>query len=356
MSEFVIRTGPLSSLKSLHYHLAPQLKKLREAYLLGQTPDVCWDMNDVVGQRSISIAALTAFLSNAERLRDFVGKPIPIRMGWDSRVLSFLSDIDFIQLSKQLEIFVWQEEIFGGFERGVTNPNTKILYFDAMPYSQPQDIDELNILKINVKQKIASNFILRVGKVFDGLDQRLKWTVSNTTLELIANSLIHGLSSCFIGIQRTKPRITVCVCDTGIGFAKSLNKFNYLGAQLPLSNIQSLIVGSLIQKKEHGLRLAISEVLNYTDVLSDDNNHGWVIISSYNSEIRWQKKNWHRAKSFYDSKSRDQSMYVPNVDELLGPEKKFVRFGDDVFDGYWNNSNTALLGTRIAFEILIKNR
>ena len=349
MEQIILRTGALTSFKSLHYNLAPKLKLLREAYARGETPSVCWDLKEV-GQRTTSMAALTAFLSIAKRIRDFIGNPIPVIMNWDPNVLAFWADTDFLGIANKFEVFQWPEGMLGGFSRGKTNPNTKILYFADVPKISLTTFDEINDYKAYLKQKISPNLLLRTASVLHNMDTKLKLTVSNTTLELVANSLIHGLDISFVGIQRTSSRITVSVCDTGIGFRRSLKKI-FPNPEIKINNIQALIIGSLVQKKEHGLRLAINEVLNYSPFMNDITNQGWVMISSYESEIRWQKLNWDRAQKIYDSYNYD--FFIPDENELLGNRLENNN-GPDA--GYWINYNDLLIGTRVSFEIYTKNR
>lgn len=352
--DIILKVGPLTSFRSLLYYLSPKLTELREAYVVGKTPNVFWDITSL-GQRNINISVLTAFVGIAKRVRDFVGKPIPVLAIWNPNVLAFLADVDFFEIDKKFQLFEWKEGFIGGFQRGNLNPNSKILYFADIPKIEFKSMDDLNSYKAELKQRIAPNLFLRTSEIFDGINTKLKLTVSNTTLELIANSLIHGQSIAFVGVQRTKPRISVSVCDTGIGFPRSLKKYLFQ-KEFKMSHAQGIVIGSLIQKKEHGLRLAISEVLNYNNVFEeyvdqyiDEKNDGWVIISSYDTEIRWQKNNWQKAKVEFDK----EDLRIANISEykILGKPLEDFPSSENTLSGYWSKYDNFLIGTRITFEI-----
>jgi hypothetical protein len=349
----LINVGPLTSFNSVHYYLAGKLKNLREDYLSGKTPEIIFDLRNVEYRR-MHISALAALLSISKRVRDFTNKPIPLMLKWDPEVQAYWADIGFFEIDKRFEIFQWPEGYVGGFERGKTNPWTKILYFaDINPQEQFESLDDLIEFKKILKQKIAPNFLLRCAAIFNGLNGHFGNMVSNTALELIVNSLIHAESVAFVGIARSHKRISISVCDTGIGFIKSLARtYPKIISSSNITHAGGIILGSLIQKKEHGLRLAINEVLGYEDFVSDfDNeNEGWVVVSSYDCEVRWQKRNWGIAKQKFDALEGFENF--PNENYFLGePMKEFVE-REKILEGYWKRYSNFLMGTRITFEIL----
>jgi hypothetical protein len=348
----VVNIGPLTSFNSLLYHIGPQFQKIRDAYLRGESPEIIFDFKNLGFQKGMSIAAITALLSSAKKLKDFLSFPIPAIINWDPVLLGFLADIGFFEYCDKFQIFEWlPKNIIGGYKSGKTNPNTKILYYaDIHKIRSDEDLLRIGEIKAGLKQKISSNFLMRTSRLFEGFDNTLEEIIGNTSLELIVNSLVHGEDTAWVGIQRSSKRITISICDSGIGFQKSLRRSyknqNNLGN---LNYEDSLFTGCLVQKNEHGLRLAISEVLNmeYSDLSA--NNEGWVIISSFNTEIRWQKNNWKSALNYFDNHTG-----IPKIVEGLGSKLDNFIEREQIENGYWKKFDNYLLGTRITFEIVIK--
>lgn len=335
------------------YHLGPKFQEIRESYLKGETPDFVFDLRNLQYSKQISIAALTAFLSNSKRMSDFLGFPIPAILNWDPELQGFLADIGFFDTSEKHKIFNWgPANLIGGFHRGKTNPFTKILHYSDIQHLKTElDLHSIGKIKAILKQRIAPNFLMRCSGIFQGFDDKLEAVLSNTALELIVNSLIHAEDIAFVSVQRTSTRITISVCDSGIGFSKSLKRtFKKHRLYESLSNEDAILTGCLVQKNEHGLRLAISEVLNYKELSDDDENEGWVIISSYDTEVRWQKKNWRKSIEYFDTGTNYQN---PKIQEIMGPSVKDFIERSKVEEGYWRKYESYLIGTRITFEIIL---
>lgn len=353
MEPIIINTGTLSSYNSLVYHLAPKLKQIRELYLSGTTPRVILNLSHLE-YGNISISALTGLLCNCKKLRDFLGYPIPATLRWDPQVQGFLADIEFFKIADKFQIFQWiPDGIVGGYKMGVINPNTKILYYADIKPIKSIDLLNIGVEKASLKQKIAPHFLMRCANLFNDFDDRLEDIISNTTLELIVNCLMHAEDIAFVGLQRTKKRITISVCDSGIGFSKSLSRsYPNIPYFKKLTTIEGIAIGSLIQKNVHGLRLAINEVLNFNQFdASYDDNEGWVTISSFDSELRWQKANWARAIEIFDSINFEKQK--PDILKALGnPLTNYVD-KNKISLGYWKNYDDLLIGTRITFEIQI---
>lgn len=352
MQEYIIRVGPLNSINSLYVFLGPAMHEVRNQFIHGRFTDIKFDLRNLVYQR-INISALSAFLSTSRKIREVTGKPIGLIFNWEPNIFAFLTDVGFFSISKKLDIFYWDERIVGGFKSGVTNPNTKIVYFsdhEAMKISDGLNEQELISYKSKLKQRIIPNFVLRCAAILSDFPPSLKNTVINSAIELIVNALVHGQDLAVVGLQRSSRRITVCVSDSGIGFRKSISKtFGENFANI--SHSQALLIGSLMQKSEHGLRLAIEEVLNFDSVMLPRDllvNEGWVILSSYDAELRWQKFNWANAKQQFDSFSLNGAF--PATENFLG--ESVVKIEQDSSSlGYWKNHQNTLVGTRVTFEI-----
>lgn len=350
MEKKIITIGPATSINSLVYHLGTQFLQIRNDYIHGRRPEFSFDFSDMKG-RSISLPALASLLSVGKKLKDFIGYPIPVQMKWDPQVIAILQDSHFIPIAKKLNIFSFSD-VFEGTIRlnnEFLNPNTRLLYFgDIKPISNIPP-DQIGIEKAIHKQKIISNLRVRCANIFKGFDDNLENTLYNTLLELIVNSLMHGQEFAFVALQRTSKSITISVSDSGIGFKRSLfQTFNNPHFK-EITDAQAIFIGSLIQKDIHGLRLAIEEVLNYDNESIDDTNEGWVTISSYDAEIRWQKKNWRKAITYFDQ--LDLKNQAPSLTKVFGAPLEKIVDRQTLEEGYYRIYNHFLIGTRISFEI-----
>lgn len=353
MDSKAINVGPLTSFNSIVYHLSKEFLLIRNDYILGKRPKFHFDLSDLK-KDTISLPALAAFLATGKKLSDFVGYPIPIKMLWNPQVIAFLIDCQFIAIATKLKIFDFSETTIGAMRLHdeYLNPNTRLIYFgDIKPISNISQ-DNIGSEKASHKQKIIGNLRVRCANVFKGFDSKLENTIINTTLELIVNSLMHGEEVAFVALQRSSKNIIISVCDSGIGFRKSLARTYDYEHFKKLSDSEAILIGSLIQKNLHGLRLAITEVLNFDEEdIGDNINEGSVIVSSFNAEIRWQKNNWAKAIKYFDE--IDIIKQNPDLNSVFGPPLKSYVDRDRIEEGYYKTYNHFLIGTRISFEILI---
>ena len=352
MEKFILNPGPLTSFNSLSYYLAPQLSELRYIYRSGGSPKIELDLRNLsVG--FISIPALASLLSVTRRISEYVNYPIETYFSLNPVIQSFLNSVDFFSLALKLNILTWDNSTVGGFFKSSINPNTRILYFGDVIYDiESYSSEDLILLKALHKEKIGPNLKFRISEIFKNFDSKLQNIIENTTLELIMNCLIHGKDYAFVGIQRTSKRITISVCDSGIGFQKSLkNSYKKYYKDVDLNNAQSIVIASMIQEDGHGLKGAISQVLNYNGFNFNFDNHGWVIISSFDTEIRWQKKNWDKALSFYDKYSIRN--HPPDLTYILGSPTKTLLSKERLEKGYWKKFDHLLVGSRVTFEIVL---
>jgi len=352
METFTINPGPLSSFSSLTTNIGPQLEILRNDYSQGKTPHIVLDISHL-SYGNISISALAALLSICNRLSHFFGKPVYAEIPMNSNVQSYLMQVEFFKIAAKLKILQWDILKLATFMPPVINPATKILYFADVSTSRlNHNADTIIRAKALLKQKIGPNLSLRCADIFRNFDPALLYTVENTALEMITNCLIHARDIAFVGIQRSSKRITVSVCDSGIGFKRSL-PISYPDSPTfrAATTMQAIVLGSIIQNQEHGLRLAIGHVLNYEDDDLDNVNEGWVVVSSYDGEVRWQKENWKKVIEYY--KTHDVFITLPPVPKILGPENNRSVDYKEIEKGYWRTYQSSLVGTRISFEINI---
>jgi hypothetical protein len=345
--EILINVGTLSSFNSLYRNTAPKLDWLRNKITHGEKPNIVWDFNYVQSRR-MNMAALTAFLSVAYGVRKSYGKSIPIMMRWDPYVLRFLSDIGFFSVAEDLDILHWSPNLIGGMVHKKSNPNTKIIYFNNIPDKDNFDsVSQMNDWKEQSREELVVNEIYsRIDSLFvhenfyEEWNQHLVRLLSETIAELVVNALLHGQEIAFVGLQKSPKGVTVCVCDGGVGFLRSmLNNRPWLKQVGLNSNIDALVNASLLNEKEIGLRKAIEGI-----ILSD----GYIILSSVDCEVRWEESNWTMAKANFKNTGTHSSLQTAK--HILGDENPNIDF-EEVKNGYYRNFRSKLKGTRITFEI-----
>lgn len=342
MNEQVINVGSLSSLTNLNYHLTKELKTLRESYLDGNGNTPIWDLTNLIPKK-VSFAALTAFLSISKTIRDFIGKPIELKVLWHPDFQGFLSDIDFLKISSEFDLYDWKG-MLGGFKSNRTSPNTRIFFYSDIPEFGYTDSDQIINWKDTKREEIKRSISFRLKPIFDNdyfieeWNKELEAIFTTTISELVVNSLIHGRSIAFVGVQRTRKGITTCVSDSGIGFLNSLKKYKpEISEFLENSNLKSILYSSFQSKNKIGLYRAINDVID---------SGGYINISSFDSEIMWKQKFWAFINNY------------PNADEVLKIDVEKTEFYINKYSdlemlnkGYLRKYDHFIMGSRITFEI-----
>ena len=152
------------------------------------------------------------------------------------------------------------------------------------------------------------------------------------------NSLLHGNEVAFVGVQRSSKGITTAICDSGIGFPKSMQRnFTWLRDKNLLEHSKALILASLMSKNKIGLYRAIDDVLL---------TNGYVVMSSFNAEIRWENSLWEKAKDL----KIEQDGQIFDLQKLGKP---LIGYRDiqEIYQGYYKEYDSFLVGSRISFEI-----
>jgi len=281
-------------------------------------------------------------------MRQFTGCPQQTKVRWDPQVFSFWEDISLFKIAKEYDLFRWPEGCIGGFRSGVMNPDTRILVF---PYCRPpsRSVSAIrNHWKDAVRESVKSDLLLRCGRLFTPRKDLPEFTpflrdqVAITCAELVVNAVLHGRTSAFVGLQRSRTGITVVVCDSGRGFLASINeRLMQSGVMQLRSNLQALALGSLLNLRQMGLRGAIDSVVRHK---------GYVFMSSFKAEIRWSLSLWDHVVSLTPC-DEDALVNKGDVSAALGEPSRGRPSEDDLNRGYCRTWEFELRGSRIAFEI-----
>jgi hypothetical protein len=102
-----IDVGGLRSVESLVVRTGRSLKEYSDLYRRGASPEVIWDLRGCLPKR-MNMATVTAFLSVADRLREFSGRPQKARVQYNPKNFQFWDDIDFISIVHDLDLFKWK--------------------------------------------------------------------------------------------------------------------------------------------------------------------------------------------------------------------------------------------------------
>ncbi|MEA2206522.1 MAG: hypothetical protein QOE77_3298 [Blastocatellia bacterium] len=347
-----INVGPLNGLGSLCFHAAKTLSHFSDLYREGHVPKVVWDLRNVQ-PRHMSMAGLTAFLATAYRLRKFTTNAPSVQVSWNPQVFSFWEDISLFRIVSEHDIFRWPDAVTGGSWFGDTNPNTELLMFEYKEHvpDRSDNLDYWKTWKDTVRQKFKDLLLLRCGRLFEStwrsidFPEKLKDQVAVASAELVVNSILWGGSAAFVGLQRTSNGITVAVCDSGHGFFHSLYAQESSKQKVyPQNNLEALVIGSLINTREYGLRRVINTVIQ---------NGGKVLMSSYDSELHWKEPLWMRIQqATIETEGRPVDLGM--LTQTIGSPVTGSPTDEDRRDGFCRLWNYGLRGVRIAFEIPLR--
>lgn len=345
-----IDVAGLRSVEALVERAGKRLKQYSELFRRGASPEVVWDLRGCLSKR-MNMATVTAFLAIADRLREFSGEPQKARVQYDPKIFQFWDDIDFISLVHDLDLFEWEpSDVLGGYLRGGTNPDTKIFAFSITNEAPPrQEEAEWISWKDRIRDTLRERMLLMCGPLFrekrgaKPFPRDLPTVVANTCAELVLNASLWGPSDSFVGLQRTASRITAAVCDTGKGVLGSLaeksqqKRSNIL---LPRTDTEAIVMASLINRQDFGLRRAISSVLS---------RNGWVMLSSAAGLLKWQRASWRRALEIFEN----HPQRVPPLDDIFANPTN-TPVSADTATGYHREFSCGLRGVRVSFEIPIE--
>lgn len=335
----VLEPGPLYSLSSLSYHVAGTLKRFSKEYARGAGPPrAAWDLRGLHAG-TMSMAALTAFLALAHRVRQFSATAPTAGLRWDPAVFGFLEDTGFLRIVDRLDLIRFPESILGGYgdHVGRINPATTFMYFPYESAPAYSDQQAWRSWKDANRAELASEIQTYAAQVFrprrGGLrfPLELESSVTGAGAELAVNSILWGGVPAFIGIQRSPGRITFAVCDAGAGFLESLNDSARRGTALRVSDhVEGLLVGSVLNRREYGLRRLIQDVIRAG---------GWVDMWSYDAQVVWRQDNWTRCR------------YAETADEAISVAGPLITGRPPKEEGFRRRVPLGVRGVRVSFEI-----
>lgn len=358
MSKITINCGPLTSFNSVNLYVGSSLSDILKLKKDGFSPEVNWDLSNI-GQISlqnfntpkpvkVSISALCALLSIATSLRyRILGYAPMAKLKHDAIILGFLYDTKFKELADLFDVFNWESLMFENVNKESINPDTKIDFFNEIPYfpynTPLESIEEWkNEKRVEIKHSLKNRF----SSIFDlnylpaAWTNDLETTLLRVTSELIVNGLLHGEDTTFIGMQRTSYGITISICDSGNGLIRSLKKWYSFLSRESISYVQAIVISSFINKNRAGLFLGIEEVIKL---------NGWVTISSNRCEVRWEESLWENAKANIANINLIEGL--PNLQFMQNFQvtgiipKEFLQYG------YYKYYPYDIPGVKISFHI-----
>jgi hypothetical protein len=363
-SQVLINVGTLSSFNNFRYNITSALKELKEAYDKDKTKlDVIWDLR-FVESKKMKLNVLTSFLAVARQIRKYLGYAPPTLTNWDPYILQFWRDISFLSVADDNDLFAWQDGMIGGMGKYEFNPFNKIVYFKDESDTNFPDIISLENWKgkkrLEISEKLLNRFehIINNNSFEDRHNLKLRSVLSDTCAELIVNCLLHGKEISFIGMQRTKSGISICISDGGVGFLAGLNSNQIWAKKVGLKkNSDAILNASLLKLSEYdnldeinhneirnsrhiGLLSAINDVLR---------SGGFVQIHSADAEIRWELPLWNDCLNNFDKENFRTKLQ--SVENVIGSHPDFPISIEEYYQGYYRVFKTELKGSIVSFEI-----
>lgn len=345
-----INVGTLESIPSLCYHISEPLRQLADICREGDSPELTWDLSHILPKRQ-SIAALTAFLSVAATVSRYMNRPAYAHYKWDPAIISFWNSISLPEITTDNKILQWNENI------GYRFHNRKSQYMAIIPfliddYPRPVDRDSVSVWKDVNRAKLTDCIYEECTQLFSYYDREISRfnktiaTVSLCAAELVVNALLHGRTTTFLGLQSSRKGVTVAVCDAGRGFQNSMKSREFVdGSQNLLTNMNSLLLGSLLNRESDGLRSSIGAVTS---------GGGYVLMSSFEAEIRWTQYNWLKVLEKLGNSRLKRPLSIYEYEDFCGVKPRTGAVDSHAKKlGYARIWPTPLVGSRISFEMPI---
>lgn len=342
-----IHAGEMATVAQLHLYLAEPINDLkniiRSLNSPSEMPVVILDLGKTCYP---SIEATTSLLATFSQVARVTGR-ICIESEWRPNLFKFLYEINFFMLADKLRIFVWDEEIVGGFGDNKLNKFTKIICYTEVSIKDRKDKQAVRALQDDYRLSYSNSVKKHCEGVFKNskVDHIVSKVVPEIAMELIINSLIWGENKVFFSAQRTSKSIKVCICDAGEGFFKTISeRFNNNDPKvkcMPKDDIEAILLGCLMNRFEsldYGLADLIEQIVS---------RNGTVFISSDKAEIAWDKYLWNKFTANINNQLLDDYHFHDAVKEI----KDDLETRPATSQRKMSVFSYPLRGTRIVFKI-----
>lgn len=252
---------------------------------------------DFSGIDFINPLVVPNILACAVILKEYFKEPVELFIPWKPKLLSYLHDIKFLEISRTHKLFYLDEKYIGGFKIDSIDKECKTHAFDYGT-SLEKIYYELEKSKKIIEFIFKDKFSAKAEK-FDNLMEIL--------CEIIQNGCSHSKSMCFATFQTNLGRNVkykkafLSVSDCGIGFYKSIyNKINkgeysakfvtndvFLGLDDKKErDILSILEAIFFRQHENidGLYDVITRILNQNGVVRIHSNTTQLILTKSNFE------------------------------------------------------------------------
>lgn len=239
-------------------------------------------------------------------LKDYYGLPIKLFVPWKPNIISYLSDIGFINIVSKYNIFDFDTKLFdGGFVNNRINRNSKSYCFEE---NCTKDYISYNLE--STKNSLKECFLegnYETDMIIESLHRML--------IELCHNSSNYSFSKCFVTseINRKRNSLNISISDFGIGMYKSISrKFEENKWSLKINNEEEFRNTS--EKGVNGILEAIfhrqgnEEYGIYQSIKTILQNNGTVRIHSDEIQII-MKKNQSLKSNTYDFMENKEKFY-----------------------------------------------
>ena len=212
---------------------------------------------DMRKTKYIMPSAVPVLLSFGDYLRKLYKQPIDLLVSEESELLNFLICSKFVNISKQLGIFCFDENLLIRWDKKELRDLHKISY-TKVRYSDADKIEDLVQRRDYINDCLYDRTKAIYKEVLSDTNQ-LPMSVIGATLSSIAeietNAIMYSMSYSFTYVASDRYGTNISIADSGIGFEKSFeNAKRELFTLEGFNNIDSKFYNYLV----------IMNVLNYS--------------------------------------------------------------------------------------------
>lgn len=177
----------------------------------------------------IDSSAITCVMVLGLYLKNFHNENIRLEFKYNPNLLKTLYDIKFFIISKELDIFSYDENLLGGFSDIEHRKDHKMNFYEHMnEYYQLSDeskkIKYKDTLFEYLRYNIIPNNYLQIIKDKNVFNEYEISDVLNIFSEIICNAILYSKSYSFTNVHTNKYKTLISISDIGIGFEESLKQ------------------------------------------------------------------------------------------------------------------------------------